>query len=195
MVRRMNGLVPGTLSAVLLVACSIVAQTPPDFSGKWTVAPSERAAGAALGSAPPTLSAQGDMSSGWAPEVTITQDASALTIVYTYFHPREMQPPFTFKYLLNGTASTNTVNMGRGPQKQTSKAAWQGTSLVITTTHHFVNPQNGQAMTAETRQKLSLESPGVLVIETTRDGVLGGRSSSTTTRYNKGEAQRGRGGA
>ena len=61
--------------------------------------------GVARGSAPPALSAHGDMGSGWGSEITITQDASTLTVVYTYFHPRDMQPPFTFKYPLNGSAS------------------------------------------------------------------------------------------
>ena len=125
------------------------------------------------------------MGSGWGPEIVITQDASALTVVYTYFHPRDIQPPFTLRYALDGSATTNTLNMGRGPQEQTSRASWEGASLVITTTHRFVNPQNGQAMTSDTRQHLSLESPSVLVIQTTRSAVLGGRSSSTTTRYNR----------
>jgi hypothetical protein len=177
--------VAGILIAVRLVVCDIAAQTPADFSGTWTMAPSGRAAGAATGSTPPTLSAQGDMSSGWGAEITIKQDASTLTVVYTYFHPREVQPPFSFKYSLNGAASTNTVNMGRGPQEQISRASWQGTSLVIATTHRFVNPQNGQAMTSDTRQALSLESPTALVIETTRSGVLGGSPSTTRTVYRK----------
>lgn len=183
------------LVAAVLVVCDLLAQAPTDFSGAWTLAPSGRAAGAAAGSAPPGLSAQGDMSSGWGSDLTITQDASTLTVTYTYFHPREMQPPFTFKYALDGASSTNTVNMGRGPQEQVSKSAWQGTSLVITTTHRFVNPQDGQAMTSETRQVLSLESPTSLVIETTRSGVLGGAASTTRTVYKKSEGQRGRGGA
>jgi hypothetical protein len=109
------------LAAVLPFVCSLAAQTPLDFSGKWTVVPSKGATGAAMGSAPPTLSAQGDMGSGWGSEITITQDASVLTVVYTYFHPREIQPPFTFKYLLNGAESRNTVNMGRGPQERSPR--------------------------------------------------------------------------
>ncbi len=171
--------------AALLIGHSIAAQAPPDFAGRWTLAPSGRAAGAATGSTPPTLSAPGDMGSGWGSDLTIVQDASVLTVTYTYFHPREVQPPFTFKYSLGGEATTNTVNMGRGPQPQVSKAAWQGTSLVITTTHRFVNPQNGESVTSETRQVLSLESPTTLAIETTRSGVLGGRSSTTRTLYQK----------
>jgi hypothetical protein len=173
-----------TLAALFAIG-DFVAQAPADFSGTWSIAPSGLAAGTAAGSAPPGLSAPGDMSSGWGSDLRITQDASTLTVVYTYFHPREMQPPFTFTYALDGADSTNTVNIGRGPQEQASKASWQGAALVITTRHRFVNPQNGEAMTSETRQVLSLETPTRLVIETTRAGVLGGRASTTRTVYRK----------
>ena len=171
--------------STLLFASGIVAQSPTDFSGTWTLEPPARAAGVARGSAPPALSAQGDMGSGWGSEITITQDASSLTVVYTYFHPREMQPPLTFKFPLNGSAATHTVNMGRGPQEQVSKASWRGAALAIATTHRFVNPADGQAMTSEMTQVLSLESPETLVIETTRAGALGGASLTTRTTYRK----------
>jgi hypothetical protein len=157
--------VSAPLAAALLLASSvgvsIIAQSPSptDFSGTWALAPPERAAGVARGAAPPALSAHGDMGSGWGSEITITQDDSALTVVYTYFHPRDMHPPFTFRYPLNGSAVTHTVNMGRGPQEQVSKASWRGAALAIATTHRFVSPADGQAMTSEMTQVLSLESP------------------------------------
>jgi hypothetical protein len=179
--------VSGPLAAALLFASSIAAQSPTVFSGKWALAPTERAVGVSRGSAPPALSAQGDMGSGWGSEVTISQDDSTLTVVYTYFHPRDMAPPLTFKYPLNGSAVTHTVNMGRGPQQQTSKASWRGASLAIATTHQFVNPADGQAMTSEMTQVLSLETPTTLTIETTRPGVLGGGPSTTRTTYRKGK--------
>jgi hypothetical protein len=175
-------------SVSVLAPSLVVAQSPTDFSGTWTLVPPERAAGVAKGSAPPALSAHGDMGSGWGPEITIAQDDSALTVVYTYFHPRDMHPPFTFRYPLNGSSVTHTVNMGRGPQEQVSKASWRGAALAIATTHRFVNPVDGQAMTSETTQVLSLESPSTLVIETTRPGVPGGAPSSTTrTTHRKGK--------
>ena len=88
-----------------------------NFSGRWTLAPPANAPGTAMGSAPPSLSAQGDMGSGWGADLTLTQDATALTVEYTYFHPREIQPPFRFRYLLDGSQSRNSVNLGRGPQE------------------------------------------------------------------------------
>ena len=173
------------VAAILLVAGPAGARTPPDFSGKWVVVPAANAPGVAMGSAPPTLSAHGTMGSGWGSEITLIQDSGTLTVEYTYFHPRDSQPPFKFKYLLNGSESRNTVNMGRGPQEQVSVATWDGDTLVITTTHTFVNPQDGQTMTSETRQALSLESETSLQIETTRSAVMGGKASSTTTIYRK----------
>jgi hypothetical protein len=185
--------VTGPLAGALLFASiaasgvAAIAQSPADFSGTWIVEPPARAAGVARGSAPPALSAQGDMGSGWGSEITITQDATTLTVVYTYFHPRDMQPPLTFRYPLNGSAVTHTVNMGRGPQEQVSKASWRGASLAIVTTHRFVNPADGQSIASEMTHVLSLESPTTLVIETTRLGVLGSAASTARTTYRKGK--------
>ena len=170
--------------AVTFVALAAGAQTP-DFSGKWLLVPPARTAGATAGSAPPTLSEPGDMGSGWAPELTVRQEAAALVVEYSYFHPRDVQPPFRLVYRLDGAQSRNTLNLGRGPQLQVSHADWQDGRLVITTTHAFVNPRDGRAMTSETRQTLSLADAGTLVIETFRGGVLGGRSSTTRTTYKR----------
>jgi hypothetical protein len=171
--------------AALLLAGPAGAGTPPDLAGKWVVEPPAAPAGAAMGSGPPTLSAHGTMGSGWGPEIAVTQDSAALTVEYTYFHPRDAQPPFRLKYLLDGAESRNTLNMGRGPQEQVSRAAFQGETLVITTTHTFVNPQDGRATTSETRQTLSLLSPTSLVIETTRGAVMGGQPSTTRSVYKR----------
>jgi hypothetical protein len=174
----------GSLAAALLFASSaIIAQSPADFSGTWIVEPPARAAGVARGSAPPALSAQGDMGSGWGSEITITQDDSSLTVVYTYFHPRDMQPPFKFTYPLNGTTARHTVNMGRGPQEQLSKAFRIGATIQIATQYRFAVPAD-EPMTTGMEQVLSLESPETLVIETTRFG-LSSAPSTTRTVYRK----------
>jgi len=96
-----------------------------------------------------------------------------------------MQPPLKFVYALDGSETRNSVMMGRGAQPQVSRTTWEGDSLVITTIHTFANPANGKPMTQEVRQKLSLNLAGSLVVETTRPGVLGGPSSTTTTVYKK----------
>jgi hypothetical protein len=97
----------------------------------------------------------------------------------------DMQPPLRFVFSLDGAETKNSVMMGRGVQAQTSKTAWEGEKLVITTTHSFAHPETGQTLTSEVNQTLALESPTSLIIETTRSGVLGGPSSTTRTVYRK----------
>jgi hypothetical protein len=178
----------GFSRAAVMVALLFVSRAwaqPPDFSGKWVVVPESSAAGATQGSAPPTLSAQGNMGSGWPPEIQLTQDASTLIVQFTYYHPRDVQPPIIFKYFLDGSTSRNAIDLGRGTQEQVSRTRRDGDSLVITTTHSFLNPITKQPMTSETRQKLTLASPTQLIIETARSAVMGGQSSTTKTTYSR----------
>ena len=95
------------------------------------------------------------------------------------------QPPLRFVFALDGSETKNSVMMGRGNQTQTSKTAWEGDKLVITTTQSFDLPGTDQPLTSEVKQTLALESPTSLIIETTRSGVLGGPSSTTRTVYRK----------
>lgn len=143
------------------------AQPPPDFSGRWAADPVP------------------DMGSGWGPAITVTQDASRLTVEYVFFGRGDLQPPLRFVYALDGSETKNTVLMGRGPQDQRSRASWQGSTLVITTTHAFTDPATNTPATADVRQALTLESPASLVVETTRSGVLGGPPSTSKTIYKK----------
>jgi hypothetical protein len=46
-----------------------------------------------MGSAPPTLSEPGNMGSGWAPQIVLTQTGAALVVECAYFHARDAQPP------------------------------------------------------------------------------------------------------
>jgi hypothetical protein len=125
------------------------------------------------------------MGSGWGSNITVTQDANRLTVEYMFFVRGDMQPPLKFVYALDGTVTKNSVMMGRGLQVQTSKAAWVGDKLVITTVHSFTHPETGQPMASEVKQTLSLESPTSLIIEASRAGVLGGLPSTTRTTYRK----------
>ena len=88
--------------------------------------------------------------------------------------------------------------MGRGPQEQVSKAGvgreqagdYDGAPL-----RHRLEPgrceDDGRrpdsmaSMTSETRHVLWLESAGVLAIETTHGGALGGQPLTTKTLYKK----------
>jgi len=125
------------------------------------------------------------MGSGWGSTITLAQDASKLTLEYAFFTRGDMQPPLKFTYALDGSETRNTVMMGQGMQLQRATTAWEGEALVITTIHTFADPSTGRPATVEVKQKLSLESPTSLVVETTRAGVLGGPSSTTRTVYRK----------
>ncbi len=125
------------------------------------------------------------MGSGWASNITVTQDTNRLTVEYAFFTRGDMQPPLKFVYALDGSETKNSVMMGRGIQVQTSKTAWDGDKLVITTVHTFANLETGQPMTSEVKQTLSPESPTSMMVETTRSGVLGGPPSTTRTVFRK----------
>lgn len=125
------------------------------------------------------------MGSGWGSNITVTQTASRLTVEYVFFTRGDMQPPLKFAYPLDGTATKNTVMMGRGIETQTSTTAWDGQKLVITTQYPFTHPTTGQAMTSEVKQILSLEAPESMLVETQRAATLGGPATSTRTTYRK----------
>jgi hypothetical protein len=181
-------------AAVFCLATGAAAQERPDFSGRWTAEAQPSAASPRGGGADTAQGARGgrggrgargDMGSGWGRDITITQEANRLTIEYAFFTRGDMQPPLRFSYALDGSETKNSVMMGRGVQVQTSRTAWQGEKLVITTLYAFINPQNGQPMTSEMVQTLSLDPTGMLMVETGRSGVLGGPASTTRTVYRK----------
>jgi len=186
-------------AAIGFFATAVPAQERPDFSGRWT---SESAVtGAARGGGRQTGAAQGqrgrrggggrgrarmgDMGSGFGPNITITQDANQLTIEYPFFARGDLQPPLLFVYALDGSETTNSVTMGQGRQEQTSTTTWEGGTFVISTRHTLTHPETGEAIPVHVRQSLSLESPTSLLIEATRNGVLGGEPSTTRTTYRK----------
>jgi arylsulfatase len=175
----LTNLLSGALVAILAVGAT--AQTRPDFSGRWTSEPSPAGDGQ-RGAGGERI---GDMGSGWGSSITITQTSERVTVEYVFFARGDMQPPLRFFFALDGSETKNSVMMGRGIQMQTSKTAWDGDKLVITTTHSFAGPETGQPLTSEVKQTLALESPTSLIIETTRSGVLGGPSSTTRTVYRK----------
>ena len=168
-----------SLTALALIAhaaVTAVAQTRPDFSGRWTVEP-----------APTSANAQrnGDMGSGWGSTITMTQTSAALTLEWPYYTRGDLQPPLVFVYPLDGSEKTNTLMMGRGLEKQVSRTAWNGDKLVITTTQAFSDLVPGQTVMTTVVRTLSLQSPTSMLVETTRSGVLGGRPSTTQTVYKK----------
>jgi hypothetical protein len=168
--------------ALILVA-SAMAQERPDFSGRWAVEPEPTPAPAAPGA--PARPRVGNMGSGWGATISIKQTADKLTLEYDFFARGDMQAPLKFAYALDGSETSNSVMMGRGIQIQVSKAAWEGKELLLTTTHTVEDPAGGKPSKMDVKRKLWLESPETLVVETTRDGALGGAATTTRTVYKK----------
>ena len=167
----------------MFFAAISVAQERPDFSGRWAVDPEPTPAPTAPGTPmPPRM---GNMGSGWGPTITIKQTADRLTVEYDFFARGDMQAPLKFSYALDGSETSNSVMMGRGIQVQNSKTAWTGKQLLITTTHPVEDPAGGKLSKMEVKRKLWLESPDTLVVETTRDGALGGLTTTSRTVYKK----------
>jgi hypothetical protein len=170
------------VTVVALSPVSATAQTRPDFSGPWTSEPAPAVTAPGGGGQSGGIRA-GDMGSGWGSTIIIAQDVSRLTVEYAFFTRGDMPPPLKSVYALDGSETKNSVMMGRGIQAQTSKTAWEGDKLIITTVHNIENPANGQPMTVEVKQRLALESLTSLVVETTRSGVLDGPPSTTRAVY------------
>jgi hypothetical protein len=202
------------LPAIIVLTCALGlgAQGATDFAGRWTTDPDPAASGGATGGAARGGAGRvgaggatarggaargpggargggrgraGDMGSGWGPTITITQTAQQLTVEYAFFARGDMQPPLNFVYALDGAETTNAVTMGRGRQVQKSKTAWDGSTLVITTAHTFVDPATGRPGTTDVTQRLSLDSSTSLVVEATRAGTLGGPATTTRTVYRR----------
>lgn len=167
-----------TLVTFAFPGAGATAQTPPDFSGEWSVR--EVATGRGGRGGPPP-----DMGSGWGRAITIAQTADTLFVEYAFFSRGDMQPPLKFRYALDGSETTNSVMMGRGIQQRTSIAAWQGDTLVITTTHALESPPAGQSGTVDVVRRLTLTSPAELRVEATIGGVMGGPPTTTLTTYTR----------
>ena len=174
--RRISPL--GTVAAALLVTANLGAQAP-NFAGKWVRADDPAAAGGGGGRGG---GRGGGGGAGFAcgAECTITQDAKTLTITRS-IPGREGGPATEVKtvLMLDGSDSKNMM-AGRGGEQMTvvSKAKWDGTKLVVSTTRDM----GGNSVT--TTQTVSLEG-GNLVVESTGPGREGTPTTTKTT-YKKG---------
>lgn len=153
---------------VLAGASGVWAQARPDFSGKWVLDPSSAP------QAPAGGGRGGGANLGFGPEFTAKQDAKTLTIVRM-----QGDQTVTATYNLDGSESKNMVPGRGGQQEQVSKATWEGSRLVITTTLSF------GGNTVEQRRVLSMEG-GNLVIEQTNPGRQGGPPTTLKLVYKKG---------
>jgi hypothetical protein len=166
---RRAPLILGALSLVMAATTSH-AQGKPDFSGSWTMVVDPNAAPPAGG-----RGGRGGGRGGMGAAATIAQDASTMTITRT-----TQAGEVKTVYNLDGSDSKNMVAMGGNQMEQVSKAVWEGSKLVVTTTSDF----GGNTFT--TTQKFSLDASGNLTLEVTSPGRGGGEPTTTTLTYKKG---------
>jgi len=170
------------LAAAVAIGVSggALSQAPADFSGRWAIdtappAPPPGVAAAPAGRPDHGTLARGDMSSGWGSPLTITQDARQLVVEQTLFSRYDINPQPRFVYALDGSETRNTAMIGHATQLRTSRATWDGQSLRIVTRYPGIDPGTGKPFTID-----------VMVIETTRAAVLGGKENTTRSIYRKG---------
>jgi arylsulfatase A-like enzyme len=160
----------------------------PDFSGSWSTAELSTVSVINRTDKPGAAS----LGSGWGDKISIVHRPDYLEIEKVFFTPRELQPIINYRYALNGTASENAVNVGRGMNPNSSTTRWEENRLVITTALPYQDPATGKWNECKMIQTLWLEDATNapweprLVIETYREGVLGGLSSTNRTVYSKG---------
>ncbi len=164
-VARMSLAGVAAAAEVLARECD-AAQHQPLFSGRWK--PVEPDAPA---TAPPTPASGGPPPAPRTISMTITQSASEMTV------DRELETGgrtvvSTFTYKLDGSASVNQM----GPLVLTTKAAWEGTALVLSSTATADEKPLGNL-----REVYRLEN-GELIVETTRETPAGTFKGTTVHR-------------
>lgn len=160
----------------------------PDFTGSWstTVVDSRNPISRTDAAATPTLG------SGWGDKISVVHKDDELMVERVVFVPREIQPLVRYRYKLDGSKTENAISMGRTEKSPVSTTKWEEDRLVITTMYPFRNPVGGQWMEGKMIQTVWLQPASgtpwepSLVVETKREGVLGGITSVNRTVYSKG---------
>jgi len=164
------------------------ALTNPDFSGSWsttelnTISVINR-------SDKPNLASLG---SGWGNKISILQHPDYLEVERVIYTPRESQPLVIFRYPLIGSTIENLLNTGRTMKSFVSTSTWVENRLAVKTTFPYQDPKDGKWKESKMIQTLWLEDATnapwepKLIIETYREGVLGGLNSINRTVYSKG---------
>jgi arylsulfatase len=160
----------------------------PDFSGAWsttelsTVSAINRTEVAKIAS----------LGSTWGDKISIVHRPAYVEVERVVFVPRELQSTLSYRYALDGSLTENAINMGRSLKPSRSSTSWHENRLVITTFVPYQNPKNGAWQECKVIQTLWLEAAKnppwepILVVETIRAGVLGGKTTRNRTIYSKG---------
>jgi hypothetical protein len=147
----------------LVLGSLISAQTKPDFSGVWT---------RESGQAREDINLGGVV--GGVPNMTITQDGSAITIERFWGNDKA-----SLSVKLDGSETRFSIPSGPSGHgsdltmsAKSSSATWDGGKLMLTTTVIMKDVKAGTEMTIVTKEALSLEGP-TLVVDRTQPDSLG----------------------
>jgi arylsulfatase len=160
----------------------------PDFSGAWSTTVLHRVSVINRADEPltPTLG------SGWGNKISINHKPNILSVERVEFIPRDFQQLVKYKFALDGTSSKNNVLTGRERKPIVSTSSWEENRLVITSKYPFQDSKSGKWLESKITQTIWLEPPTKtpwepsLIIETKREGLHGGLTSTNRTTYTKG---------
>jgi hypothetical protein len=140
-------------SAVLVVSlvAGLAAQAKPSFTGSWK------------------LSSDPGGDQFVAPAIAVAQDEKLMTVTVT-----GQMGEFKTTYNLDGSDGRSPLDFNGNTIDRTSKLAWDGDKLVLTTSSDF----GGQAV--EFKEVWSLGADGSLLIESTRPDFQGGGGPVTS---------------
>ena len=143
----------------LVASATLAAQTSkPSFTGAWKLT-SDPSAGMFVSS-----------------QLVAADDGKVMTVAST----SQMGESKTI-YNLDGSVAKSPLEFGGNTIDRTTKAAWDGAKLVLTTITDF------GGMTFEIKQVWSLGADGVLSVDTTAPDFQGGGAPTTTkSTYKKG---------
>jgi outer membrane protein assembly factor BamB len=145
-------------SAVLVVSliAGLAAQAKPSFTGSWK------------------LSSDPGGDAFISPTMAVAQDEKLLTVTTT-----GQFGELKTTYNVDGTEGKSPLDFNGNTMDRTSKLAWDGDKMVLTTTSDF----GGQSF--EVKQVWSLAADGSLLIESTRPDFQGGGPVTTKATYKK----------
>jgi hypothetical protein len=161
----MKSMLALTVTAALVTSSlAVLAQTRPNFAGKWTLVPDPNAAAAGGGRG---------RGMGLGQALTAAQDEKTLTVITSNPQVGDIKAV----YNLDGSETKNPITFGGNTVDRTSKVKWDGAKLVITSTSNF------QGNAVETTQAWSLDASGTLTVESTNN--FGGTPTTTKAQYKK----------
>lgn len=159
-----------------------------DFSGSWCTAELNTVSVINRIDKPKPAS----LGSGWGDKISIMHTADYIDVERVVFTARESQPLIHYRYGLNGSKSENNINVGRSLKPNVSSTVKMDNRYIITTLIPYQNPRNGVWGKYQLIRTIWLQEPvnppwePTLVVETYREGVLGGLPSTNRTVYTKG---------